>query len=309
MIPDYGKIMLPLLKQLSDDEIHTNQELIQHISKIFKLTEEEKQEFQPSGWQRVIDNRVGWAKFYLVKAGLVEAPKRGSMKITKLGHEALKKKPDIIDIDFLMNFEPFREFHTSMQLKGRVKKPKKEEAKVFEALTPEELMNSGFKQIKEKLYSDLLDRLLHVKPEIFERIVLDLLQAMGYGAFRSDAGKVTGKSGDEGIDGEIKEDKLGLDIIRIQAKRWKATIGRPEIMNFVGALDGKKAKKGIFLTTSTFTKDAIDYASNLEKRVILIDGSSLVKYIEEYNVGVSPNYKYEIKRIDTDYFSLDESSQ
>lgn len=231
------------------------------------------------------------------------------MKITKLGHEALKKKPVEIDVDFLMQFEPFKEFNSSMQQKGREKKPKNDKKKDVEPLTPEELMISGFKQIQEKLYSDLLDRLLHVKPEIFERIVLDLLQAMGYGDFRPDAGKVTGKSGDEGIDGEIKEDKLGLDIIRIQAKRWKASVGRPEVMSFVGALAGKKSRKGIFITTSSFTKEAIDYASNLENKVILIDGSSLVKYMEEYSVGVSSNYKYEIKKIDTDYLSFDESAQ
>jgi restriction system protein len=231
------------------------------------------------------------------------------MKITKLGHEALKKKPVEINVDFLMQFEPFQEFNSSMQQKGREKKPKNDKKKDAEPLTPEELMISGFKQIQEKLYNDLLDRLLHVKPEIFERIVLDLLQAMGYGDYRSDAGKVTGKSGDEGIDGEIKEDKLGLDIIRIQAKRWKASVGRPEIQNFVGALAGKKSRKGIFITTSSFTRDAIYYASNLENKVILIDGSSLVKYMEEYNIGVSSNYKYEIKKIDTDYLSFDEVGQ
>jgi len=296
-IPDYQTIMLPLLSFAADGKPHNITEAIQFIYEQFKLNDLDRKELLPSGRQPIIDNRVGWAKTYLAKAGLLISPRRGFFLITPLGLDILAKKPTKIDVKYLNQFPDFQEFRSL-----RRKKDEKEDAKINSTATPEELIELGFKQYQEKLYSDLMERLRHVDPKAFEKVMIDLLKAMGYGGFRPDAGTVTGRSGDEGIDGEIKEDKLGLDVIRIQAKRWGRVVGRPEVQTFIGALAGKKTKKGIFITTSGFTKEAIEYASSLDTRVILIDGMELTKLMVDYGVGVTDHFNYRMKKIDSDYF-------
>jgi len=294
--------MLPLLEIASDKKPHSIIDTIQGISDHFKLTEAEMKEMLPSGRQPIIENRVGWAKAYLAKAGLLYSPNRGFFEITPLGVETLAKKPVRMDNKYLSQFESFQEFRAIRHKKEE----EKEEVLSGSAATPEELIEQGFKQYQDKLYSDLLEKLTQVDPKVFERVVIDLLKAMGYGGFRPDSAKVTGKSGDEGIDGEIKEDQLGLDVIRIQAKRWGRTVGRPEVMTFVGALAGKKTKKGIFITTSTFTKEAFEYASGLDTKVVLMDGEELTRLMVDYGVGVSDYFNYRIRKIDSDFFIQEE---
>ena len=299
-IPDYQTIILPLLKFLADKKEHTRRSAIDHLSSVFSLTEEEKKELLPSGQQPIFDNRVGWARTYMKKAQLLETPKRGVMKITPRGLEALQKDLESINLEFLKQYPEFVEFKEVS---------KKEKVKVdilteTSSATPEELMESGYISVRQALAQELLDKVKSCSPSFFERLVVELLVNMGYGGSRQDAGKAIGKSGDGGIDGIINEDRLGLDNIYVQAKRWdEGIVGRPEIQNFVGALAGKKAKKGIFITTSRFSKSAWDYASQLEQKIVLIDGVQLTNYMIDFNVGVTKSAMYEIKKIDFDYFS------
>ncbi len=302
-IPDYQTIMLPLLQFLADEHEHSARETIDHICNKFKLTDEEKKHLLPSGHQPLIDNRVGWAKTYMKKAGLLESTKRGWLKITRKGLDVIRENPVAIDVKYLEQFPEFVEFRTI-----RKGEPESNKQKLFSIETPIELLETGYKDYRSSLSQDLLKAIKNCSPEFFERLVVELLLRMGYGGSREDAGEAIGKSGDEGIDGIIKEDKLGLDRIYIQAKRWDTTIGRPEIHKFVGALQGQKAKKGIFITTSNFSKEAIDYASNIETRVVLIDGEKLAEHMIDHDVGVTKLVNYEIKRMDYDYFSEEYST-
>ena len=258
----------------------------------------------PSGVDRVFDNRIGWARTYLKKAGLIEYPKRGFFKATERGLKVIAKNLKKIDISFLKQYPEFRDFYG----------PKKASlAPAIElggddtdgvAVTPEEALAAGYYKLRQQIESDLLTRVKMCTPDFFERLVVKLLTTMGYGGSLADAGRAIGKTGDGGVDGVIKEDKLGLDLLYIQAKRWdNTTVGSPEIQKFVGALYGKKAKKGIFITTSVFSKTAIEYASGLESKVVLIDGVQLADFMFEYGVGVATVNNYAIKRIDTDFFS------
>ncbi len=302
MIPDYQTIMLPLLEFASDKKEHYIRQAIDYLAQKFKLTDEERKKLLPSGQQPIFDNRVGWAKTYLVKAGLLYYPKRGYFKITQRGLEVLKNRPKKIDNEYLSKFPEFVEFKT------RQKSPYDKEIKLqknYNDNTPEELIALGYQKLRHELRKQLLERIMSCSPSFFERLVIDLLIKMGYGGSREEAGKAIGKTGDEGIDGIIKEDKLGLDIIYIQAKRWNNPIGRPEIQKFVGALHGQRAKKGIFITTSSFSQSAIDYVNKIENKIILIDGEKLTDFMIEYNVGVSTISSYEIKKIDLDYFMED----
>ena len=300
MIPDYQKIMLPLLKLAENGEVHKYREAIDNLAKKFDLTEEEKKELLPSGNDKVFDNRVGWAKTYLKKAGLLEYPKRGYFKITDRGLKVLKEEPDKISSKYLKKFEEFNEF----QENSKVKSEKKDEKTSFEFddYTPEELMEIGFKTLNENLADNLLEKVKDYSPNFFEKLVVDLIVKMGYGGTIKDAGQAIGKRGDEGIDGVIKEDKLGLDIIYIQAKKWENNVSRPEIQKFAGALQGKNAKKGIFITTSNFSKNAVKYADKITSKIVLINGKDLTKLMIKYEVGVSISSSYEVKKIDTDYF-------
>jgi restriction system protein len=296
-IPDYQTIMLPLLKFASDQKEHSVHEAIKILADQFNLSEEDKKEMLPSGQQEVFVNRVGWARTYMKKAGLLESPKRGIFIITERGKKVLTSNPSKIDNKLLTNYDEFKEF------KKKKKKSEEEmETLEFQDKTPEEAFETAYENLRTELSSDILEHLKKSDPTLFEKIVIEVLVKMGYGGSLRDAGKAIGKSGDEGIDGIIKEDRLGLDIIYVQAKRWEATVGRPEIQKFAGALQGQRAKKGIFITTSNFSKDALDFASKIESKIILIDGDQLAEYMIDFNVGVTTTSKYELKKIDLDYF-------
>lgn len=296
-IPDFQTIMLPLLKFLGDSKEHSLRETIESLADKFDLTDEERKELLPSGQQTTFDNRVGWARTYLKKAGLVESTKRGYFRITKRGLQALKEKPEKINLKFLEQFPGFIEFR-------KHKKEAKEKISVEES-PPEELMESAYQRLREDLASELLQNIKSCSPSFFEKLVVDLLVKIGYGGTRKDAGQAIGRSGDGGIDGIIKEDRLGLDILYLQAKRWENSVGRPEIQKFAGALQGMRSKKGIFITTSNFTKDAEDYVKNIDSKIVLIDGELLANLMIDHNIGVSQVASYEIKRMDIDYFTED----
>ena len=268
-IPDYQTIMLPLLRFLADEQEHSLRETIDSLAGQFKLSDAERRELLPSGQQPVFHNRVGWARTYMKKALLLEATRRGYFRITQRGLHVLRQSPAKIDVQFLDRFEEFRQFRTVKRELGQ----EKEDAEPEHQKTPEEALESAYQNLRDTLANDLLQQIKSSPPSMFERIVVELLVKMGYGGSRQDAGKAIGQSGDEGIDGIIKEDRLGLDIIYIQAKRWENTVGRPEIQKFAGALQGQRAKKGIFITTSSFSKDAHEYASRIDSKIVLIDGS------------------------------------
>lgn len=302
MIPDYQTLMLPLLKLVADKREHNYRDLIEKLAIEFQVTDEERKELLASGNQAIFDNRVGWAKTYLKKAGLLESPKRATFVITQIGLDTLKKNLDRIDAKYLRQFPAFLEFQNASRNENDVE----EENVVSETFdqTPEENLDIAYQRIRKSLASELLKNVVELSPTFFERLVVELLVKMGYGGSIKDAGKAIGKSGDEGIDGTIKEDKLGLDIIYIQAKRWKPgnAVGRPELHKFVGALAGQGAKKGIFITTSNFTKEALEYTPKNETKIVLIDGEQLAQLMIDYNLGCTTQQIYEIKKIDSDYF-------
>jgi restriction system protein len=301
-IPDFQSIFLPLLKACSDGQEHTKQELLPLLAKQFGLTDAELSIKLASGKQGMFDNRVGWAKSYLKQAGLIENLRRGVFRITARGVQVLNENPQPLNIRYLKRFPEFVVFNAG--------KPKDESRFVEPVLvnqeTPDELIAGGYKQLREALAIELLDRIKSVNPSRFEELVVELLVKMGYGGTQEDAGRVVGKTGDGGIDGIINEDRLGLDVIYIQAKRWEADVGRPEIQKFVGALAGNKANKGVFITSSGFTKGATEYASHVNHRVVLIDGAMLAELMMDYDLGVSVKDVYTVKRLDTDYFEEDQ---
>ncbi len=295
-IPDYQSIMLPLLQFAGDGKEHAVREAIQTLADQFKLTESERKELLPSGQQCVFDNRVGWARTYMKKAGLLESPKRALLRITKRGQDVLGAKPTEINVQFLGQFPEFLAFRN-------LKHQKDEPQKGPSADTPEEQLEAAYLDLRQGLANDLLDQIKSSSPQMFEKLVVNLLVSMGYGGTLKDAGQAVGKTGDEGIDGIIKEDRLGLDIIYIQAKRWANTVGRPEIQKFAGALQGQRARKGIFITTSDFSKEAMDYVAKIETKIVLVDGEDLAQFMIDNNVGVTPAVSYEVKKIDFDYFA------
>ena len=301
-IPDYQSIMFPLLKLVADGGEYKLTNLVDVLGSQFNLTEDERAELLPSGQTFLFGNRVGWARTYLKKAGIIDSPKRGIVTITARGKSVLRQKPQQLNVAFLRQFPEFLEFQG----------PKKQEIgepDVYSVLTPqqtpEETLEASYFSIRKALALDLIDKVVNLSPAFFEKLVVELLVRMGYGGSIKDAGKAVGKSGDEGIDGTIKEDKLGLDIIYIQAKRWKPgnIVGRPEIHKFIGALAGQGAKKGIFITTSSFTREALEYVPRNETKIVLIDGEQLAQLMIDYNLGVALQQTFEVKRIDNDYFS------
>ena len=300
MIPDYQSIMLPLLKKISDGKVFKYRELIEILSKDYNLTEQEQKELLPSGQQPIFDNRVGWANTYMKKAGLIKSEKRGHLQITDLGKKVLSDDPKEINNQFLKQFATFNDF-TKVKKNGTTKSKEIKEI-VEEEQTPEEMIEYANQKLTNDLSQELIETIKICSPRFFENLVIDLLLAMGYGGSRVDAGKAIGKSNDGGIDGIIKEDKLGLDIIYVQAKRWEKTVPTREIRDFAGALLAKKAKKGIFISTSDFPKSAIEFVSQIEPKLILIDGHRLGQLMIEFNVGVSTQRTYSVKRIDSDYF-------
>ncbi len=300
-IPTYEECMLPLMKIAEDGKEHLFREATDALINQFNLTEKEKQELLPSGSAFVINNRIGWARTYLTKAGLLLTTKRGYFCISEEGKKLLQKEPAFINTKMLKEYDAFNEFQ-SIKESGNSENNKIEH-NIEQSITPHELLESGYLSIKNELADELLSTIKNISPSKFEKLVIDLLVKMGYGGSIKEAATVVGKSGDEGIDGIIKEDKLGLDVIYIQAKKWDSvTIGRPEIQKFAGALLGKKAKKGIFITTSTFTNEAKKYVTDIDAKIILLDGKQLTELMIENNLGVSTQDVYTIKRIDSDYF-------
>lgn len=298
-IPDYQRIMLPLLRFAGDKSEHSIREAIDRLANEFTLTDSERKELLPSGKQATFSNRVGWARTYMHKAGLLDLTRRGHFRITGRGLDVLKQNPKTINVHFLEQFEEFREFR---QRKNDRDEPSGIVDELSGSKTPEELLETAYQTLRDDLSSEIRTAIMACSPEFFEKLVVDLLVKMGYGGSRREAGKAVGKAGDEGIDGIINEDRLGLDSIYIQAKRWENVIGRPEIQKFAGALQGHRARKGIFITTSSFSKDAYDYVSRIDSKIILVDGSRLAEYMIDHNVGVTPLASYEIKRVDSDYF-------
>lgn len=297
MIPDYQTCMLPLLKYAADNKEHKLADAVEDLSDQFGLTAEERKELLPSKTQEVIFNRIGWARTYMKKAGLLEDTRRGVFKITDRGQAVLGENLERLSTKYLRKFDEFNEFQRKHN-----EKDSKSENDVISDATPEEMLEAGYTKLSENLVDDILVNIAKCSPSFFEHLVIDLLVHMGYGGSFSEAAQVVGKSGDEGIDGIIKEDKLGLDTIYIQAKRWKGVVGRPEIQKFAGALLGQKASKGVFITTSSFTKETEEYTASVDRKVVLIDGQKLASLMIEHNVGISTVRTFEIKRIDSDYF-------
>ncbi len=301
-IPDYQTLMRPVLKLASDGKEHKVSQAAEELADEFGLTAEERIELLLSGNQAVFNNRVGWARSYLKQAGLLASPKRGVFNITPKGTELLETNPTKIDKSILEWYPGFIEFKSRKKDKSENKSQAEPSSEQELILTPEDVLASAYKKLRSVLESEILSSVKEASPSFFERLVVDLLVKMGYGGNRQDAGKALGKSGDGGIDGIINEDRLGLDVIYIQAKRWEGSVGRPEIQKFAGALQGQRARKGVFITTSSFTKEASEYASLIESKIILIDGEHLSRLMAEHNVGVSTVGQYEIKKLDSDYF-------
>lgn len=301
MIPDFQSVMLPLLTTISDGKEHTVQDIMASLVRHFELTDEEQQELLPSGNQTVISNRISWARTYLKKAGLLSSPRKAVFCITEGGKQLLATNPEKITMRLLRRQPEFLEWRSASSAREEEKndngEPDEEVGK-----TPQEVLEEAHQQLTKELSSDLLETVKSCTPLFFEHLVIDLVVKMGYGGSRREAGKAIGKSGDGGIDGIIKEDKLGLDAIYIQAKRWENTVPVKEIRDFAGALLGQKARKGIFITTSGFPESAYEYVKNIEPKIVLIDGKRLTELMIEYNIGVSVQSTYELKRIDTDYF-------
>jgi len=302
-IPDYQAYMLPLLELAADGEEHYIRDAYRDIIERFNFSDEQVRQLLPSGTQSVIHNRIGWAKTYLTKAGLLESTRRAHFRITDRGREVLAKSPNLITKEFLEQYEEFVEFKSI----SRIRRDKTGEdtqpgVELVGDATPQEQLDAAFQAIRGSLAQDILDAIKGCSPAFFERLVVDVLIKMGYGGTLEDPGTIVGGSGDEGIDGLIKEDPLGLDYIYIQAKQWSHTVGRPELQKFAGALQMKRARKGVFITTSEFSREARDFVKMIDSRIILIDGDDLANLMIDYNVGISVVSSYDIKRLDIDYF-------
>ncbi len=301
-VPSSDSFMLPLLRALDDGQEHNVRDVRDHLAEEFKLTDADRHELLPSGKQPVFDGRVGWAKTYLEKAGLLSTPRRGWYRITEPGRAALAKRPERIDKAYLLQFESFRAFATRVADTGEAPPEPSSTAEV-PGVTPEEALARAHKEIRTKVETELLDAVGNTSPRFFEKLVVELLVKMGYGGSLEDAGKALGRSHDGGIDGIIKEDHLGLDAIYVQAKRWQNNVGRPEVQAFAGSLEGERARKGVFITTSNFSNEAREYVKRIEKKIVLIDGRQFASLMVDFGVGVNTVETYDIKRVDTDYFA------
>lgn len=288
-----------MLSFAGDRKEHTNNEALENIVEVFHVTPADREILLASGKQSILANRVGWARTYLKKAGLLESNQRATFRITEAGIKVLQQKPSSITDKFLMQFPEFQEF----QKRHKTKKGTPNGIETI-SKTPLETLEDSYLALRSSLADELLTSVTGCSPSFFENLVVELLVSMGYGGSISDAGKTIGKSGDGGIDGIIKEDKLGLDVVYIQAKRWNTPVGSKEIRSFVGALAGQKANKGVFITTSNFTKDALTYVQAIAQKVILIDGQQLAQLMIDYDIGVSLEKSYSVKRVDHDYFEI-----
>jgi restriction system protein len=300
-IPDYQSLMLPVLTFMGDGQEKTLRETIEAMAAQFGLAADERRELLPSGLQPVLDNRVGWARTYLKKAGLLQSPRRGVVQITERGKGVLARKPEGIDVRFLRQFPEFVEF----QRPAKKEPQPANNGELVDERTPEEIIEEAYQEARQNLASELLETVKGISPAFFERLVIDLLVRMGYGGTRRDAGEAIGGSGDGGIDGIIKQDRLGLDVVYVQAKRWNGVVGSPEVHKFAGALAGKHAQKGVFITTSHFSSAAHSYVAGIGSKIVLIDGHMMAQLMIDYGIAISPVASYEIKRIDSDYFVED----
>jgi restriction system protein len=297
-------VMLPLLEHAAGrgGEISTG-EAVDALATSLGLTEDDLKQMLPSGIQPTFVNRVGWAATYMKKAGLLESTRRGYYRITQRGCDLLKKKPPKINVKLLSQFPEFKQFQGLKGTRSGEKAKDSGNTLDFAGTTPSEALEKAYENLMDELAEDLLNKLKQTNPAFFERIVVELLVKMGYGGSRADAGKAIGRSGDGGIDGIIKEDKLGLDVVYIQAKRWDSnSVGRPDVMQFAGALQLQKANKGIFITTSRFTEEARSYVAQIGNKIVLIDGEQLAQLMIDNDVGVSTVSLYPVKKIDSDYF-------
>ncbi|MBN8510086.1 MAG: restriction endonuclease [Burkholderiales bacterium] len=299
-VPDFQTLMLPLLRIAGDGKEHALANARAQLGEEFKLTQAEQDERLPSGRQSRFANRVAWAKVYLEQGQLLHSPRRGHFLITDRGREVLNTPPPKIDIKFLEQYPEFVEFRTPKA--DPPKLPTMVPPDPADTETPEEALEAAHAKMKASLASEVLARVKSGSPEFFEKLVVELLLKMGYGGSRADAGQAVGKAGDEGIDGVISEDRLGLDIVYLQAKKWDGSVGRPEIQKFVGALHGKRAKKGVFITTGSFSSDAAAYVEHIDPKVVLIDGRRLAEFMIDFEVGVTTARTFQVKRVDSDYF-------
>ena len=301
-VPDFQSVMLPFLEILQDGKERTMRELTELLALRFKLSDEDRQKHLPSGPQPLFYNRVAWAKTHLKNAGLIDNPVRGKVSISEAGRKVLLQKLDTINCKFLKQFSSYLKFIGQTPDMD----DDTEDVEMLESTqTPMELLEASYNTLRKATAEDLIAKLKACSPNFFEQVVVRLLRAMGYGGVTGEA-TVTGKSGDGGIDGVIKEDKLGLDVVCIQAKRWDGSVGRPVIQGFVGSMDYAQATKGVILTTSQFTKDALDFVGRIVgKRVVLIGGPKLAELMIEHNVGVNLTRLYELKEVSNDFFDED----
>lgn len=305
-VPDYQALMLPLLEQLADGKERLIREVREEVATRLRLSEADRAELLPSGKQPVFDNRLGWAKTYLDKAGLVRSIRRGVCQITERGKSLLAQKPKTLDTSALMKFSEFQDFverSNADATSDSAGQPRSKQDVSSSSVTPEEAFERAYKDLRKKTETELLATTLQASPRFFERLVVELLVKMGYGGSLEDAGRALGRSHDGGVDGMIKEDPLGLDVIYVQAKRWQNTVGRPEVQGFAGTLEGERARKGVFITTSTFSKEAREYVARIDKKIVLIDGAQLASLMFDFGIGVNAVGTYELKRVDSDFFS------
>lgn len=307
-IPDFQTLMRPMLVAMEDGKEHPIKQVRDRLAIEFALTEDELAEMNPSGRVTAFANRVGWATTYLYRTGLLERPRRAVYRISDRGRLVLEAHPGRVDLKVLAQFPELKQFQnpkgdtSDASAGGSDTGPD-----AVNEQTPEERVESAYRELRAALSAEVLERVSEQSPEFFEQLVLDVLTAIGYGGTREGAARRLGKSGDGGVDGVIREDRLGLDQIYVQAKRWKDVVGRPEIQKFFGALHGRRATKGVFITTSAFSKEAIEYADNVIPRVILVDGAELAELMIDHNVGVSVARTFRLKRLDLDYFASDEA--
>jgi restriction system protein len=302
-IPDFQSLMLPVLRDLVQGE-RSGQQTVEALASELSLSPEDLAVRLPSGTQTKFTNRVAWAKSHLKGAGLVESPRRGVYRLTDRGRQLLAENPPGISIAYLLRFPEYAAFRRVAATDGAVPAATQPttSARTIDDRTPDDLLEEGYRQVRAALVTDLRERIASMPPSGFEQLVVDLLTAMGYGGPQEDAGRVVGRGGDEGIDGVIREDRLGLETIYIQAKRWQSTVGRPEIQRFAGALQGQRARKGVFITTSSFSREAEQYAASIQTTIALLDGAQLAELMIDHGVGVTAVKRYEIKRVDSDYF-------
>lgn len=300
-IPDYETIMLPLMQLISDGKVYSLSDASSHIAELYQLTPEEREERIPSGSTTYIKGRTGWARTYLKKAGLLTSPKRGHIQISDRGRQVLSDRPERIDRKFLEQFPEFLEF---LRKSNASQDETPQAAEALSKSTPEETIERSYLQLRSQLADDILEQIKACSPAFFEQLVVDVIVGMGYGGSHRDAAQATKRSNDGGIDGIIKQDRLGLDTIYIQAKKWDESrpIHRPEIQKFAGALQGVRARKGVFITTSSFSEGAREYVVSIDSKIVLIDGTELAQLMIDHGIGVTPHQKYEIKRLDSDYF-------